>query len=1129
MSIDITNWLRGLGLEEYAEAFRDNDIDGEVLPELTGDDLVGLGIASVGHRRRLLTAIAALREPRRAPDTVPAATPSQTARSDRLLPAEAAPIQRRQLTILFCDLVRSTELATRLDPEDLGDIIAAYHRRVSELVAHYGGLAARLMGDGVLAYFGYPEAHEDDAERAVRSGLAIVEAIAGLELGQPLEVRIGIATGVVVVGDLLGSGPGQEQAVVGDTPNLAARLQAVAAPGTVVVADGTRRQLGTLFEVEDLGLHSLKGFAGEQRAWRITRESGVQSRFVALRTPETPLIGREEELELLLRRWQQAKTGEGRVVLLSAEAGIGKSRLAEALVERIAAERHARLRYFCSPYHQDSALFPITTQLEGTAGLTRTDTPAARLQKLAAIFDGNGAGNDLAVIAELWSPTAPAESAELALSPQRKKALTFEVLLRQLEAVARQKPVLIVFEDLHWIDPTTRELLDRLIARIENLPILLIATFRPEFQPYWAGQPHVTLVALTRLARREGAALVGHLLAKAAALPPDIVEEIIERTDGVPLFLEEVAKVVLEAALAYTAGGAVAVLPSSRLAVPPTLQASLMARLDRLGPAAREIAQVGAAIGREFSYELLLAASPRVEAETREALDRLIAAGLVFQSGTPPTADYQFKHSLVQEIAYGSLLRSLRQPLHARIAAAMRERSPDTLERAPEIFAYHLSEAGDHDSAAAYWLAAGRRSSGRSANLEAAAHLARGIASLRGLAETPERMRQELALQLALGPMLLSTRGYADAESSDPYRRAAELAARLGDDRARFAATWGLWITTHGGGRDDEERLRYLGELEQIADRVGDPELSLQAHHSAWATWIWCGEFVRSQQQVQQGFALYDPEKHRHHALLYGGHDPGVCGKGQGGIALWALGYPDQAAHSAGEGVALAEALHHVPSLLHALWFAAAVAHLRRDPAATLSCGERLLMLGREHGLKQYQAVGAIFRGWALTQTGNEEEGLAELRLYVGRYGAAAWTMLALFHAMLAEAELRAGHVHEAKAALVDGEETGNRWWRAELLRLCGDLQRSGSAPDGAAAEQSYRRAIAVARGQRAKSLELRAATSLARLLRDKGKRREARELLAPVLGWFTEGSDTADLAEAQVLLTGLGAGTIEG
>jgi len=1119
MSIEVTNWLRGLGLEQYAAAFHDNDINSEILHELTTDDLIGLGVTSIGHRRKLLAAISALREA----GTMPAPQMAPRAPPHHSLPAGIAPAERRQLTIMFCDLVGSTELATQLDPEDLRDIIAAYHRRVAEGVARYGGFTARLMGDGVLAYFGYPLAHEDDAERAVRGGLAIVEAIAGLGLAQPLQVRIGIATGLVVVGDLIGTGAGQEQTVTGETPNLAARLQTLAAPNAVIVSHSTRRLLGTLFEMEDLGPQSLKGFAGELRAWRVVGESGVESRFAALRTAETPLVGREEELDLLLRRWAQAKSGEGRVVLLSAEAGIGKSRLTEALVERIAAEKPGRLRYFCSPHHQDSALFPVIAQLERAAGFTRDDTSSAKQEKLAALLgDSAAASDDLALIGELLSLSTMPASPTLELSPQGKKELTFEALLRQLEALTRKQPVLMVFEDLHWIDPTTRELFDRIIVRIENLPVLLIATIRPDFASPWTGQPHVTMLALSRLGRRDGAALVRQLVAKATALPLEIIEEIIERTDGVPLFLEEVTKLVLEAAISNTASGNAVPLPGTRLAVPPTLQASLMARLDRLGPAAREVAQIGAAIDRDFPYELLLAASQRGEAETRAALDGLVAAGLVFQRGTPPAAEYQFKHALIQDTAYGTLLRGPRRALHARIAAAIQEQSPRIVERSPEILAHHLTEAGELDSAATYWLEAGRRASGQSANIEAAAHLARGIAGLSGLAETPERIQQELVLQLALGPMLLSTRGYGSPETRRAYRRAAELAARLGDDRAHFAATWGLWITTHGGGREDEERLRHLGELVQIADRVADPELSLQAHHSAWATWVWGGEFVRSLDHVRQGIALYDPDKHRHHALMYGGHDPGVCGKGQSAMALWVLGYSDQAAQIAGEGIILAEGLGHVPSVLHSLWFAVAVGHLRRDLATARDYSERLLTLGHEHGLRQYQAVGGIFHGWALMQSGSGDEGLAELRSCIGRYGATSWTMLGLFRAMLAEAELLSGNFQQAEEALTGTEEVGNRWWWAEFLRLRGALHRSGSVRDKAAAEQSYREAIAVARGQQAKALELRAATGLVRLWRDEGRPYEARDLLAPIYGWFTEGLDTPDLVEAKALLASL-------
>jgi class 3 adenylate cyclase len=1113
MPTAIDNWLHGLGLAQYAQAFRDNDIDSEILHELTIDDLISLGITSIGHRRKLLAAIAALGDV----DATPARPHPYSQ------PADGSSAERRQLTIMFCDLVSSTELAARLDPEDLREIIAAYHQRATEVLTRYGGFVAKFMGDGVLAYFGYPQAHEDDAERSVRAGLAIAEAMGHLRGTDRLQVRIGIATGLVVVGDLLGSGASLEQGVVGETPNLAARLQGLAEPNAVIVADGTRRQIGTLFEVEDLGPQALKGFAGEQRAWRVVGESGVESRFAAFRTSETPLVGREEELDLLLRRWAQAKSGEGRVVLLSAEPGIGKSRLTEALVERIAPEGPALLRFFCLPHHQDSALYPVIAQLERAAGFARDDTPSAKRDKLAALFaDGGSLATDLPLIVDLLSLPAMLAPAEVALSPQRKQELTFEALLRQIDALAGRQPVVMVFEDLHWIDPSTRELLDRIIAQVESRSVLLIATFRPEVEAPWIGQPHVTMVALSRLGRRDGVALVQELLASATALPPETIDEIVERTDGVPLFLEEVTKVVLEAAISRTAGAAVT--PSGpRLAVPPTLQASLMARLDRLGPAAREVAQVGAAIGRDFPYELLLAASQRSEEETRAALDRLAAAGLIFQRGSPPAAEYQFKHALVQDTAYGTLLRSPRQALHARIAKALRERSPETVERSPEILAHHLTEATELDSAAFYWLEAGRRASGRSANIEAAAHFARGVAVLSALEPTPERIRQELDLQLALGPVLLSTRGYATPAARDAYRRAAELALGAGDDRARFAAAWGLWITTQGGSGQNEDRLRHLGELMHIADRIGDPELSLQAHHSSWATWSWRGEFVRSQDHVRQGLALYDPEKHRHHALMYGGHDPGVCAKGQGAVALWALGYPDQAADSARESIALGETLGHMPSLLHSLWFAGTLYYFRRDVPIARDYSARLLARGAEHGLQLYQAIGGVFHGWALCEDGQAEEGLVELRSSVALYAATAQVMLDLFDAILAEAELRAGNAAEAAEALARAEQPGKSWWSAELLRLRGDLQRSGPDGDPAAAEQSYREAIAVARGQQARSLELRAATRLARLQRDAGKRGEARDLLAPIFGWFTEGLDTPDLVEARALLAGLG------
>ena len=663
MSIDVTEWLTSLGLEQYAAAFRDNDIDGEVLPELTAADLTELGVASIGHRRKLLAAIAALSvEPAAA---VIASTPVAAT------PREESAAERRLLTIMFCDLVGSTELATRLDPEDLREVIGLYHRTAADVLSRFGGFVAKYMGDGILAYFGYPQAHEEDAEQAVRAGLEIARAVGRLALAQRLEVRLGIATGLVVVGDLLGAGAAQEQSVVGETPNLAARLQALAGPNGIVIADGTRRQIGSLFEMRDLGPQELKGFAGATQAWQVLGESGVASRFEALRSAETPLVGRDEELDLLLRRWSQARDGEGRVVLISAEPGIGKSRLTEAVEERIA-EPHVRLRYFCSPHHTDSALYPIIGQLEHAAGFARDDDAPAKRAKLAAVLDGAGE-NDATLLADLLS-ISPVDSPIASPTPQQKKDGTFEALLRGLDRLSARGPVLMLFEDAHWIDPTTLELLDRTLARVEHLPVLLIATFRPEFQPHWVGQAHVTMMTLPRLGRRDGAALVRRLAANAAVLPADIVDEIIERTDGVPLFLEEVTKVVLEAA-SGAASAAVATIPGARSAVPATLQASLMARLDRLGPAAREIAQTGAAIGRDFSYELVTAVAQRGEAEACAALEQLVAAGLVFQRGAPPAAEYQFKHALVQDTAYGTLLRGPRQALHARIAAAIETRA----------------------------------------------------------------------------------------------------------------------------------------------------------------------------------------------------------------------------------------------------------------------------------------------------------------------------------------------------------------------------------------------------------------------------------------------------------------------
>src|SRR5438132_1578276 len=772
--MDIAEWLRSLGLERYEAAFRDNEIDWAVMPELTADDLKDIGVAAVGHRRKLLAAIAALGSDA---DAAPE-------------PAVAPTAERRQLTVMFCDLVGSTALSTRFDPEDLRELFGAYHRAVADTVGRFDGFVAKYMGDGVLVYFGYPQAHEDDAERAVRAGLAVIEAVGRLPAREDLPVRLGIATGIAVVGDLIGAGAAQERRVVGEMPNLAARLQGLAAPNTLIIAEATRRQIGGLFDLADLGPQSLAGFAAPQPAWRVIGESGMLSRFEALRSGEAPLVGRDEELDLLLRRWEQAKTRKGRVVLISGEPGIGKSRLTAALSEHIETEPHVRLRYFCSPHHQDSALYPFIAQLERAAGFARDDTVEAKLGKLQALLAPDTRDDDdIALLSELLS--LPSSAAELNLSPQRKREKLFEAVLGQLAAEARRRPVLMVFEDAHWIDPTSRELLDLIVDQVRQLPVLLAITFRPEFQPPWSGRSHVTSLVLNRLGERDGEVLVQNLAGN-AALTADIVAEIVERTDGVPLFLEELTKAVLESAGQGDRIAAVLATTSlAALSVPATLHASLMARLDRLGPAAKEIAQIGAVLGREFAYELIEPVATCPEKELQAALDQLGDAGLLFCRGTAPHATYLFKHALVQDAAYSTLLRGRRQELHARVAAALEEHFADLVERQPELLAHHLTAAGNTERAVDQWLKAGRHAAARLAYLEATAHLEQGLGLLRSLPESPARDTREIELRLALGPCPHSAKGAVAAKQ--PYTRAHELAESGGEPQQRFEALYGVW------------------------------------------------------------------------------------------------------------------------------------------------------------------------------------------------------------------------------------------------------------------------------------------------------------------------------------------------
>ena len=766
----------------------------------------------------------------------------------------------------------------------------------------------------------------------MRAGLAVIDAVGRLATAEPLSVRLGVASGLVVVGDLIGAGAAQERGVVGETANLAARLQTLAVPGTLVVAESTRRQIGTLFEIEDLGPQNLAGFAEPQRAWRIVGESGMLSRFEALRSGETPLVGREEEVELLIRRWQQAKSGEGRVVLIAGEPGIGKSRLTAALSEHIGTEPHTRLRYFCSPHHQDSALYPFIAQLERAAGFARDDTVEAKLDKLQALLAPSTRDDDeIALLSELLS--LPSSAADLNVSPQRKREKLFEALLDQLEAEARQRPVLMVFEDAHWIDPTSRELLDLTVDRVRRLRVLLVITFRPEFQPPWGGRAHVTSLALNRLGERDGEALV-HKLAGNAALSSDIVAEIVERTDGVPLFVEELTKAVLESAAQGDRVAAVLATTSlAALSVPATLHASLMARLDRLGPAAKEIAQIAAVLGREFAYELIEPVAQRHQRELQAALDQLGDAGLLFCRGTAPHASYLFKHALVQDAAYSTLLRGRRQELHARVAAALEQHFSDLVERQPELLAHHLTAAGDTERAVDQWLKAGQHAAARLAYLEAIAHLERGLGLLHSLPESPVRNGLEIELQLALGLCLYPTKG--GVEAKPRYMRALDLAERSGEPQQRFEALYGVWQSTRTSG--GIAAASPLSErLLRMAEREGDDGLRLQAHHSVWSTWSFGGDPAKTREHADAGRLLYDPTKQRPIVSSMVDMIPVSAPESIGAHAEWLLGYPEKARASVADALALAERIAHPFTLSVALCNSSMVYLNRREPERAL-------------------------------------------------------------------------------------------------------------------------------------------------------------------------------------------------
>jgi class 3 adenylate cyclase/predicted ATPase len=1120
--MDVADWLRTLGLEQY-EALRQNDIDAEVLPTLGDDDLRELGISSLGHRKKLLGAIAALADHSKV-----------TAASDLMQESRApAPssAERRQLTVMFCDLVGSTALAARLDPEDLREVIGAYHRRVAKVVSRYDGFVAKYMGDGVLVYFGYPQAHEDDAERAVRAGLKVVGTMDKVlsRTEAALQVRVGIATGVVVVGDLIGSGEAQERGIVGETPNLAARLQAIAEPNTVVIAEGTRKLLGNLFELKDLGPQDLKGISGSVRAWSPLRAGSAEGRFEAMHaTGITELVGREEELELLLRRWSRAKTGEGQVVLLSGEAGIGKSRLTAALLERVASEPHTRLRYFCSPQHTDSAFFPIIAQLERAASLTHDDTVTARLDKLDALLTQSSTSpNDAALIAEMLSLPNDGRHPALDLAPDQRRQKGLKALVSQTEALARQNPVLMIFEDAHWSDPTSLEVFGKIVDRIRMLRVLLLVTFRPEFDAPWIGQPHVTALTLNRLTQRDVVAMIDRVGGN-IPIPADIRQDIIERTDGVPLFVEEMTKAVLEAESEGEARRTAAAVPSQTLAVPASLHASLMARLDRLG-AAKEVAQIGAAIGREFPHALLAPVVGKPEPELGSALARLISAGLLFRQGVPPHATYLFKHALVQDAAYGTLLRDPRRALHARIAEVLESQFTEIAESQPELLARHCTEASLIEKAARLWGKAGQQSLTRSAFIEAVAQFTRALTQFATLPATAALRRARIDAQVGLGNALIDTAGHAAPETKSAFRRARDLmkqAEELGeapdDPLLRFSVLRGLWRGAYVAF-DGDLMCELAAELMAFAEKQGPTVPLGMAHHVMGITLGLTGNIVEARARFDQALAHYDPAEHRPLTARLG-LDHRVGALSFRALSLWLLGYPEAAQADIDRAVKEAREIGHASILMLALGITNYTRVLCGDGVGANAIADELIALASEKGTLLRKAEGIFEQGCALVLTGRTAEAAQTITSGVTAWqstGATCWTPLHM--CFLAQVHAKLGQFNDARRciceAMAASEASKESWSDADIHRLAGDIVLLSGEPDVAKAEGYFERALVIARKQQAKSFELRAAMSMARLWRDQGKHGEARELLATIYGWFTEGFDTPDLKGAKALL----------
>jgi class 3 adenylate cyclase/tetratricopeptide (TPR) repeat protein len=1009
------------------------------------------------------------------------------ARSDTASPAAevgAGGPERRQLTIMVCNMVASMPLLADLDPEDMHERIAAFHKVAAEVVARFDGFVAQYLSDGVLVYFGYPTAHEHDAEQAVRAGLAMLDAVGPLEAapGVPLQARAGIATGQVIIGEQRGTGSAAQRVAIGETPNLAAQLQAAASPGEIVIAASTRRLVGRMFDCRALST--------DETAWQVRGETAGVSRFEARRAGAlSRLVGRQEEIDLLLRRWDQAKLGEGRVVLFSGEPGIGKSSIAESLLTRLAGEPHARLRYFCSPHHTHSPLYPFITQLERAAGFEPDSSASAKLEKLEALFKpaAKHLSRDVALIAELLAVPLDGRYPALALAPQQRREMTLTALLDQLDGVAAKNPALIVFEDVHWIDPTSLELLDRALARVADLPVLMVNTFRPEFQSNWVGQPHVTMMPLSRLGRRDSVGIIGDI-AKGKALPGGVVEQILAHTDGVPLFIEELTSSLLESGvLRETTDGYALDRPLPARAIPATLQASLVARLDRLGTV-KDLAQIGAAIGREFSHELIGAVASLTPADLDAALERLTASGLISRRGTPPAATYTFKHALVQDAAYESQLKARRQAMHRSIAEVLRERFPEVAASTPEVVARHYTEASLALDAAVWWRKASDQALLRAAYVEALRHLDRGRELIAACPQTPERLHEELKLEVSRGAVLLMLRGQGAPEVREAYERAAMISRDMGESEEVFLVLFGLWRTQIG--QSEMEGARETGvRLLEMAERLGDRPLLLGAKMALGVALYHIADFAGAWPLVESGVTLSDEldEHDRSSPVFAIGQNPGLTCVLCTAFILLLQGDPEAALERQRRAIAMAKETAKPFQLVVTMGWSASIHLLNGEPDAALRYTDESAALLTEYAFPAWEVSGDLTRGAAMVKLGRADEGFVLLRRGLAASAETRLRMLRLRAlALFAQACAETGNIAEGLAVVREGlselAQSAERWWEPELHRLEGELMmlEPGSGAR-AEAEASLRSAIAIARRKGLKLFENRAAASLAR------------------------------------------------